>query len=259
MAKVRAADLRDFAAPVSDPRPSWHGSQREDAVIAAFLAPYGWTREASAVAKESFLPGVAAVAEGNGRGRGATAVDAFRVNPHRASGGDFAGLKCPAEKKTGGYSTSVELFKGTLATGSALADAVRANHRNRKAFPVAVVHTTGSLEAPAIAGWCIRDFGAILTACTNAEDWPLWAGIPRKPVNDRHRGAGGSPASVWVTLLRRDLLGYDAKGNPQVRYTPDDAGTYVAINATFSQRSGAVFRTGTPAQFAADLDAATVR
>jgi hypothetical protein len=63
---------------------------------------------------------------------------------------------------------------------------------------------------------------------------------------------------VWVTLLRRDLLGYDEVGNPKVRYTPDAAGTYATITASFSQRSGAVWSTGTPDDFARALDAATV-
>lgn len=258
MARLSAKAVRDFTVPQSDLRPSPHGSQREDAIIALYLAPFGWMREASAAAKEAFLPGVAAVSEGNGRGRGATAVDVFRVNPTRGAGGDFAGMKAPKQREGGGWPTAHELFKGTRATGAALLAAVRGNHKARKAFPVAVVHTSGSTFAPVLEEWCIRDFGTLVTAFTNAEDWPLWHGVPTKPVNDRKRGAGGSPASVWVTLLRREVNGVDQNGEPKYVYIPDTNGDYMTLNASFSKRSGAVFKSGTPADFAADMDAATV-
>ena len=87
MAKLSAAVVRDFVVPVSDMRASPHGSQREDSILALYLP--GWAREASPAAKAAFLPGVPVVAEGNGRGRGATLVDGFRVNPDRGAGGDF--------------------------------------------------------------------------------------------------------------------------------------------------------------------------
>lgn len=218
----------------------------------------GWFREVSDAAYAAIFPDVPQAHEGNGRGRGRTAGDVFRPNPRRSNGGDVAALKCPKVRADGSCATAHEMFRGTRSTAAALIRAVATNYRHRKAFPVAVVHTDGDTFAPRIVEWCIRDVGAMYAAPTNGEDWPLWCGLPIKPVNDRARGAAGSPASVWVTFLRRELLGYDDRGNPIVRYTPDANGSYVTINASFSKRSGAVFRTGTPAQFAADLDAATV-
>ena len=259
MARLPASVVRDFTVPATSFLPSFHGSQREDAIIASYLAPFGWTREASAAAKAEFLPGVKPVAEGEGRGRGATGVDAFRADPDRSCGGDFASLKVPEVRKDGKYTTTVELIKAPRATVVAFIAAISRNHRARKAFPLVVVHTDGGDRfAPNIREWCIRDMGRMFANIANAEAWPLWNGVPIKPENDRARGAGGSPASVWVTFLRRELLGYDAKGNPKVKYTPDANGTYATLTASFSQRSGAVFRTGTPAQFASEVDAATV-
>lgn len=256
MPKLSAKEVRDFTVPDSDLTPSPHGSQREDAILALYLP--GWAREASAAAKAAFLPGVAPVCEGNGRGRGATLVDGFRVNPSRGAGGDFLSMKAPARREDGGYSTSVEMFKGTRATLLAALDAVRGNFKARKAFPVCVVHTDGDTFEPQLVGWEIRDFGRMVTAFTNAEDWEIWGGVPRKPLNDRARGAGGSPASVWVTLLRRETRGYDKKGNPKYAYIPDDNGDYVSLTASFSKRSGATFAGGPVQKFAADVDAATV-
>jgi hypothetical protein len=251
MARLSASIIRDFTVPATDLTPSPHGSQREDAIIALYLP--GWCREASPAAKAAFLPGVDAVAEGNGRGRGATGVDIFRPNPSRAAGGDFGGLKAPKVREDGTAPTSVELFHGTRETATALLRAVAGNHRSRKAFPVAVVHTSGGTFAPRIEAWCVRDFGTITATATNAEAWPTWNGVPVKPVNDRRRGAGGSPASVWVQFERREYL-----GDGKARYIPDPDGNYVRISASFSKRSGAVFKTGTPQEFAADVDAATV-
>jgi len=258
MARLPASTVRNFAVPVTSIVPSFHGSQREDAIIAEYLSRSGWMREASSAAKEAFLPGILAVDEGNGRGRGATGVDAFRADPDRSCGGDFLSLKCPEVRKDGNYTTTVELIKAPRATVVAFIAAINKNYRARKAFPLVVVHTDGGTFAPAISEWCIRDMGRMFASVDNREAWPLWNGVPIKPENDRARGAGGSPASVWVTFLRRELLGYDAKGNPKVRYTPDANGTYATLTASFSQRSGAVFKSGTPAQFAADVDAATV-
>jgi hypothetical protein len=258
MARLPASTVRNFAVPAPSPLPSFHGSQREDAIIASYLAPFGWMREASSAAKAVFLPGVKAVDEGNGRGRGATGVDGFRVNPDRGCGGDFISMKAPEVRKDGKYTTTVELIKAPRDTVVAFIAAINRNARARKAFPLVVVHTDGGTFAPAISEWCIRDMGRMFANIANAEAWPCWNGVPIKPENDRARGAAGSPASVWVTFLRRELLGYDAKGNPKVRYTPDANGTYATLTASFSQRSGAVFRTGTPAQFAAEVDAATV-
>jgi len=258
MARLPANVVRNFTVPAPSLLPSFHGSQREDAIIAEYLAPFGWMREASSAAKEAFLPGILAVAEGNGRGRGATGIDAFRPNPERGCGGDFLSLKAPDVRKDGNYTTTCELIKAPRATVVAFIAAINRNHRARKAFPIAVVHTDGGTFAPAISEWCIRDMGSVFSAPTNAEALPCWHGVPVKPENDRKRGAGGSPASVWVTFLRRELLGYDKSGNPKVKYTPDANGTYATLTASFSQRSGAVFKSGTPAQFAADVDAATV-
>ena len=258
MARLPASVVRNFTVPAPSLVPSFHGSQREDAIIATYLARWGWTREASAAAKAEFLPNVKAVDEGNGRGRGATGVDAFRADPDRGCGGDFLSLKAPEVRKDGKYTTTVELIKAPKATVVAFIAAINRNHRARKAFPLVVVHTDGGTFAPNIAEWCVRDMGRMFANIANAEAWPLWNGVPIKPVDDRARGAAGSPASVWVTFLRRELLGYDKNGNPKVRYTPDANGTYATLTASFSQRSGAVFRTGTPAQFASEVDAATV-
>lgn len=258
MPKLKASEVRDFTVPVSDRRPSPHGSQREDAIIDCYLSNSGWYREVSDAAYAAIFPDVPQAHEGNGRGRGRTAGDLFRPNYRRAGGGDVAALKCPKLRANGTCATAHEMFKGTRATAVALLRAVGANWRHRKAFPVAVVHTDGDTFSPSIVEWCIRDVGAMYAAPTNGEGWPVWNGIPVKPVDDRDRGAGGSPASVWITFLRRELLGYHSNGTPKVRYTPDNNGTYCTITASFSKRSGAVFRTGTPAQFAADLDAATV-
>lgn len=258
MARLPASVVRNVTVPAPSLIPSFHGSQREDAIIASYLARWGWMREASSAAKAEFLPGVKAVDEGNGRGRGATGVDAFRVNPDRGCGGDFVSMKAPEVRKDGKYTTTVELIKAPRATVVAFIAAISKNHRARKAFPLVVVHTDGGTFAPVISEWCIRDMGRMFASIDNREAWPCWNGVPIKPENDRARGAGGSPASVWVTFLRRELLGYDKNGNPKVRYTPDANGTYATLTASFSQRSGAVFRTGTPAQFASEVDAATV-
>jgi len=256
MARLSASVVRDFTVPAADNMPSPHGSQREDAILALFLPE--WSREASPAAKAAFLPGVPVVAEGNSRGRGATLVDGFRVNPSRSAGGDFLSLKAPARREDGGYPTSVELFKGTRTTLLAALDAVRGNYRARKAFPVVVTHTEGDTFAPRIVGWEIRDFGHMVQTFTNAEAWELWGGVPRKPLNDKARGRGGSPASVWVTLLRREQNGFDRKGNPKYVYVPDDNGEYVSLTASFSQKSGATFAGGTMQDFAAQVNAATV-
>jgi hypothetical protein len=258
MARLPASTVRNFTVPAASLVPSFHGSQREDAIIAEYLARDGWMREASAAAKEAFLPGVKAVNEGDGRGRGATGVDAFRADPDRSCGGDFLSMKAPEVRADGKYSTTVELIKAPRATVVAFVAAINKNHRARKSFPLVVVHTDGGTFAPVIAEWCIRDMGRMFASVDNREAWALWNGVPVKPVNDRPRGAGGSPASVWVTFLRRELLGYDAKGNPKVKYTPDADGTYATLTASFSQRSGAVFKSGTLRNFAADVDAATV-
>lgn len=256
MPKIGAAALRDFAAPVSDNTLSPHGSQREDAILGLYLP--GWGREASPAAKAAFLPGVPVVGEGNGRGRGATLVDGFRINPARGSGGDFISLKAPSRAKDDGFATSIELFKGTRSTLASALPAIAANYRNGKAFPVVVVHSDGDTFAPVLVGWEIRDFGAMLAGVKNAEAWPLWHGVPVKPEHDRIRGAAGSPASVWVQFFRRELLGYDKRGNPKVKYHHDHNGDYAGLTASFSKRSGATFAGGSATKFAADVDAATV-
>ena len=261
MARLSAAIVRDFTVPDADDTPSPHGSQREDAIISLYLPD--WGREASSAAKREFLPHVAPVAEGNSRGRGATLVDAFRVNPSRGAGGDFLSLKAPTfregkEGRAGSYPSSVELFKGTRATLRGALEDIRANWRKGKAFPVCVTHTRGDTLSPVIEGWCIRDFGHMLHTVTNAEAWACWEGVPVKPINDKARGAGGSPASMWVTLLRREVDGVDKKGRPRYVYIPDANGEYVSLTASFSKRSGAVFSSGSMAAFAAAVDAATV-
>lgn len=256
MARLPASVVNNFTVPAADLTPSFHGSQREDALIGLYLP--GWFREVSDAAYGEMFPEVPQAHEGNGRGRGRTFGDGFRPRTDRSKGTDVLCLKVPKIPKNGRCATAHEMFKGTRKTGEALIKAVVRNFRNRKAQPVAVVHTDGDTFSPTIVEWCIRDAGRMFAAPTNAEAWPCWNGLPVKPVNDRKRGAGGSPASVWVTFLKREMHGYDTKGNPIVTYTPDANGAYMTIYASFSQRSGAVFRTGTPAQFASEVDAATV-
>ncbi len=253
MARLSAAAVRDFTVPAADLKPSPHGAQREDAILALYLP--GWSREASPAAKAAFLPGVPVVAEGNSRGRGATLVDGFRPNPARGAGGDFLSLKDHTIRGDGTVATSTELFLGTRETLAAALAAARVNYRSRKAFPVVVTHST---REGAIVEWAIRDFGHMLAALTNAEGWPLWHGVPIKPEDDRPRGRGGSPASIWVKLLRREQQGLLPNGKPKYVYVHDEHGTYVSLTASFSQKSGAVFRSGTMQEFAADVDAATV-
>ena len=251
MARLSASVVRDFTVPAADNRPSPHGSQREDAILALYLP--GWLRECSDAAYAAMFPNVTIAHEGNSRGRGRTGADGFRVNPSRSCGMDALSLKAPKVRGDGTCASAHDMFHGPVASGAAFIAAVQRNYGNRKAFPVAVTHTTGDTFAPVLVEWCVRDFGHMLATVTNAEGWPLWNGIPVKPVNDRKRGAGGSPASVWVVRERREYL-----GDGKAKYIPDENGTYVRIVASFSQRSGAVFKSGTPAQFAADVDAATV-
>jgi hypothetical protein len=257
MSRIKADVLRDFETPETSDEVSTHGSQREDSIITSFLAGSGWGREASAAAKAAFLPDVVPVKEGNGRGRGATLIDAFRVNPKRACGGDFLSLKAPTARKSGEFPSSVELFKGTRSTLICCLEAVRQNRKFGKAFPLAVVHTGGEVFAPTLIEWAILDFGSILSTITNRESWETYCDIPVKPLNDRPRGRGGSPASVWITLLRREKAGC-VNGVQKYRYAQDDDGHYATLNTSVSARSGTRFIAGSPADFAMDVDAATV-
>ena len=240
MARLSAAAVRDFTVPAADNTPSPHGAQREDAILALYLP--GWSREMSDAAYSTFLPDVPVVHEGNSRGRGRTLVDGHRPNPSRGAGGDFLSLKDHTIRGDGTVATSTELFLGTRETLAAALAAARANYRARKAFPVVVTHST---REGAIVEWCVRDFGHMLATLANTEGWPLWHGVPVKPENDRPRG-------------RREQQGLLPNGRPKYVYVPDEHGTYVSLTCSFSQKSGAVFRSGTMGQFAADVDAATV-
>lgn len=259
MARIKATILRDFSEPETSDEESSHGSQREDSIIRDFLP--GWGREASAAAKAAFLPDVAPIKEGNGRGRGATLIDAFRVNPSRSCGGDFLSLKAPkARKETGKFPSSVELFKGTRATLIAGLSAINGNREARKAFPLAVVHTGGETFAPELIEWCLLDLGHLVNPAeiSNTESWDTWIDVPVKPWNDRERGRGGSPASCWVSFLRRDRAGVSKKGVQLYSFTPDPEGDYVTLNTSVSKKSGHRFIAGSPEDFARDVDAATV-
>ena len=232
MPKLSAKLVRDFTVPVSDPRPSPHGSQREDAILALYLP--GWSREASAAAKAEFLPGVPPVAEGNGRGRGATFVDGFRVNPSRSCGGDFLSLKAPCARDEGApFTTAHELFTGTLDTLTAGLAAMRAHARNRKRFPLAVVHTDGGTFSPRILEWTVVDLPALLSNIPNPAGWATVAGVPVRPQGFRS-GRGGNPCPVWVHQ------------NPKTGYW-----------TLSTSLRGVAFQTGTTAEFAASVDAAT--
>lgn len=230
MARLSAAAVRNFTVPAADQRPSPHGSQREDAILALYLPE--WSREASAAAKAEFLPGVPVVREGNGRGRGATFIDGFRVNPYRSCGGDFLSLKAPNARATGAaFTTAHDLFTGTEDTMLAGIAAFRAHARNRKRFPLAVVHTDGGTFSPRILEWAVLDIPTLFANIPNPAGWATVAGVPVRP-NGFRSGRGGNPCSVWAHF----------------------DGTYWTLSTSLR---GVKFQTGTPAEFAATVDAAT--
>jgi len=232
MPKLKASIVRDFTVPVSDLRPSPHGSQREDAIIHLYLP--GWSREAAAAAKAAFLPGVTPVAEGNGRGRGATFVDGFRVNPSRSCGGDFISLKAPCARETGAaFTTAHDLFTGTLPTLAAGIAAMRVHARNRKRFPLVVVHTDGDTFAPRLLEWAVVDLPSVVMAIPNPAGWATVADVPVRPEGFRS-GRGGNPSPVWA-------------------YQSPKTGYWTLATSL----RGVRFQTGTPAEFAASVDAAT--
>ncbi len=200
--KIPAAILRNFVVPEIEEEISPHGSQREDSILREYLP--GWQREASDAAKSAFLPGVAPVKEGNGRGRGATFIDGFRVDPRRSFGGDFVSLKAPTERKSGAaYTTAHDLFTGTSETLIAILSAMRRHFANRKAFPLVVCHTSGDTFAPELNEWCIVDLPTALTNVTCPPGWQMFAGfVPIKPESFR-AGRGGNPTPVWVSFDRK--------------------------------------------------------
>lgn len=232
MARLSAAVVRDFTVPVSDPTPSTHGSQREDSILALYLPD--WSREASAAAKAEFLPGVPVVREGNGRGRGATFVDGFRVNPHRSCGGDFLSLKAPCARETGAaFTTAHDLFTGTLDTMLAGIVAIRTHGKNRKRFPLVVVHTDGPTQSPRILEWAVVDLPALFANIPNPAGWATVGDVPVRPHGFK-AGRGGNPSPVW------------AYQNPKTGYW-----------SLATSLRGVTFRSGSTAEFAASVDAAT--
>lgn len=195
--------LRGFSIPAASDEESPHGAQREDSILSV-LEPFGWAREASAEAKAAFLPGVAPVKEGNGRGRGATFVDGFRVNPARSCGGDFLSLKAPNARKNGApFTTAHDLFTGTEATLATILFGMRRHFVARKAFPLVVCHTSGDRFSPEVNEWAILDLPSMLVSVPNPSGWSLFAGIvPIKPETFR-AGRGGNPAPVWCSFDRK--------------------------------------------------------
>jgi len=279
--RIPAKNLRDYNIPDEDTRPSPHGSQVENAVIN--LALPDWSREASPEAGAAFLPSMICSngrlrSDGNSRGSGPS-FDGHRPNPDRSCGGDWLGMKAPARRsptkgeekrgEDGSFPSSVELFSGPALSCAGFLEDVRRNRRNGKAFPLAICHVDGMngnskaerIANPVLVEWCIRDYGDVVTKIINGEDWDLWCGIPIKPVNDRVRGRGGSPASVWVVFERR----HPAENGFDYWYEKIDASDlgrpgwncYATLNTSVSERSGARFIAGEPEDFAADVDAAT--
>lgn len=236
--KIPASVLRDFSIPESDERVSQHGSQREDSIIRDFLSGTGWTREASQEAKSALIPGITAVKEGNGRGRGATFVDAFRVNPSRSCGGDFVSLKAPVARSKGAkYTTAVDLFAGKLTSLEAIVVAMWDHAQNRKALPLVVVHTDGEWDSPGLIEWGIRDLPPVFVNVPNPLGWATIMGIPRRP-DGFCAGRGGNPSPIWCH--------FDEKKSSQ--------GAWILTMSIRDLR----FVAGEPADFAADVDRATV-
>lgn len=195
--RIKASVLRDFVVPESDDQKSPHGSQREDSIIRDFLADSGWTREASQEAKAALIPGITAVHEGNGRGRGATFVDAFRVNPKRSCGGDFVSLKAPVARKNGAkYTTAVDLFAGKLSSLEAIVVAMWDHAAHKKALPLVVVHTEGEFDAPELVEWGIVNLPPVFVNVPNPLGWQTIAGIPVRP-DGFMAGRGGNKSPIW--------------------------------------------------------------
>lgn len=234
MARIPASVLRGFSIPAADERDSNHGAQREDSILSELTA-FGWGREASAEAKAAFLPGVAPVKEGNGRGRGATFVDGFRVNPARACGGDFISLKAPSARKNGApFTTAHDLFTGTAMTLASIINAMLRHKAARKAFPLVVCHTSGDRFSPEVNEWAIVDLPTLLSNVGNPAGWETFGTIPVKP-EDFRSGRGGNPSPVWVS--------YDRKRG------------YYTLACSLR---GVPFRSGSVADFAGDIDRACV-
>jgi hypothetical protein len=285
--RIKAAVCRNFETPEAEDRVSPHGSQVENALIKLALESGGWGREGSGEAGAAFLPSMVnegtgrLTSDGNTRGRGPS-FDGHRPNPGRSCGGDFLGIKAPARRAPtkaeaargdeGSFPSSVELFSGPCDSAAGFLEDVRRNHQNGKAFPLAIVHIDGRsgrskahrIADPILVEWCIRDYGDVITKITNAENWPLWAGIPVKPVDDRDRGRGGSPASVWVVFERRHpARPGDTSSYWYEKVEQSDLGTpgwniHATLNTSVSARSGARFIAGSHEDFARDVDAATV-
>lgn len=289
--RIKAAKCREFENREEDLTPSPHGSQVENAVIrilAGTSAGKDWNREIPGEPGAAFLPSMVCEStgklrsDGNSRGSGPSA-DAFQPDSSRSCGGNFLGLKAPkrraptaAEKARGdegSFPSSVELFSGPCGSAAGFLEDVRENFKNGKAFPLAIVHVDGAggdnskrnrIENPVLIEWCIRDYGNVVTDITNAENWPLWAGIPVKPVDDRDRGRGGSPASVWVVFERRhparpgDTSSYWYEKVEQADLGRPGWNIYATLNTSVSAKSGARFIAGSHEDFAADVDRATV-
>jgi len=273
--RIPASILRDFNMPQDrdDLPPSGHGSQRESSIIRLFMP--GWAREMSDEQYLAFMPGIVNKVSGrptrevSDRGRGKVAIDAARQNPARSRGGDAISMKAlsrraptASEKKKGldgSFASSVELFKGVRDTALMVIENAQELHEARKAFPLVVIHTDGGVFDPVIVEWHIRDFGEMMSKnIVNEKGWATWAGIPVRPANAPDVGRGGSPASVWVTFLRREISGYSNTGKTEYRFVKDDDGEYCSINTSCSRTSGTRFIAGSPEDFAADVDRATV-
>jgi hypothetical protein len=194
------ADLLTFDEPARSLKESPHGSQREDSLLALYLKKFGWGRECSPEVKRLLLPGVPPVAEGNGRGRGTTFLDAYRRNVSRSCGGDFLSLKAPKIREgSEDCSTAPDLFKGTRDTLSHLLLALRKHHKNGKKIPVVCCHTRGDTFSPVVEEWAMQD-GPSLVA--NAIEFPEWGegslwGVPIKPKGVSY-GRRGNPVPIWI-------------------------------------------------------------
>ena len=181
---------------------SLHGSQRENAVIAGFLASGGWNRHTTPQVYGYLLPKVEWVGDGNGCGRGTTFLDAFRIKGGIAHA---VSLKCP---KDSSETRSIDLFRGTKETMIAGIIAMRNHSGNSKKIPLAVVRSGGETFAPELTEWSIRDLCQLVANPGKVKDWlDEWAGVPVRPNGWRHPGRGGNPCEVWIAECPPDKYG----------------------------------------------------
>ena len=181
---------------------SLHGSQRENAVIAGFLASGGWNRHTTPQVYSYLLPKVDWVGDGNGKGRGTTFLDAFRVKKEIAQA---VSLKCPIDSSE---TRSIDLFRGTKDTMIAGIIAMRNHARFGKHIPLVVVRSGGKTFAPTLTEWSIVDLCQLVANPGSVGKWQdEWVGVPVRPNGYSHPGRGGNPCDVWIAECPPDKYG----------------------------------------------------